>query len=247
METNSNFSSRDNKYYSNVRSSKNSSVRQGVVFGLLLILAGFLFLSFNFGWIDPSLRGVIFSWPIVFIVLSILSFSKRDYLVGVIFLILGFFFFLPRLAMIYPETFSGIDTSFTRTYWPVLLILVGIVMVVRIGSGKRGTGYRNRQNVADNHLGESGSVNKNVIFGGSESIFLDPVFNGGNISATFGGVVIDLRKTTLPEGDTYLDISTLFGGVQLYIPYEWVIDNRLQSIMGGVEDKRRVMDTDYSR
>lgn len=212
-----------------------------------MIIAGLLFLSFNFGWIDSSLRWVIFSWPMIFIILSAMSFSKKDYSVAIIFLLIGLFFILPRLAVVYPEIFSAIDPSFARTYWPLLLIIVGVMIIAKIGSGKRGFGCAHNKKVVDTTAGNDGRINKVVTFGGSESIFLDPVFNGGNISTTFGGVIIDLRKTTLPEGETILDVSALFGGVQLYIPDGWYIDNRLQTIMGGVDDKRRVFDVDHSR
>lgn len=220
---------------------------KGIVFGLLLIIAGLLFLSFNFGWIDAALRPILFSWPMIFIVLSIISFSKKDYSFGVIWLIAGLFFLLPRIAEVYPGFISGIDTDFARTFWPVLLILLGLMVVFRIGAGrgKRRCGYK--QVGADSTENINGRIEKSVLFGGSESIFLDPVFNGGSINATFGGVVLDLRKTSLPEGETYLDIDATFGGVELYIPGDWLIETRFHPVLGGVEDKRLVSQPDYTR
>ncbi len=222
---------------------------QGITFGILLILAGFLFLSFNFGWIDPVLRSVVFSWPILFIILSVISFSKRDFAFGFIWLIAGIFFLLPRLAEAYPDYLSGIQDNFTNVYWPILLIIVGIVIVFNVISGRnrsmRGCGNRSMQFQSTEN--RDGVINKNVTFGGSESIFLDPVFNGGSISAVFGGVVLDLRKTTLPEGETYLDISAIFGGIELYIPDSWLVETRIHTVLGGVEDKRLVSQTDQSR
>lgn len=40
---------------------------KGCFFGLLLILAGTLFLAFNFGWIDPASRSVVFSWSVLLV------------------------------------------------------------------------------------------------------------------------------------------------------------------------------------
>lgn len=225
---------------------------KGIIFGLLLIIAGLLFLSFNFGWIDAALRPVLFSWPMIFIVLSIISFSKRDYSFGLISLIVGLFFLLPRIAEAYPGFISGVDTDFARTYWPVLLILLGIMIVFRIGSGRgaRRHGFRRhgfRQIESDPTENIDGRIEKNVLFSGSESIFLSPVFTGGTINATFGGVVLDLRKTSLPEGETYLDIDAVFGGVELYIPDDWWIETRFHTVFGGVEDKRLVLQPDHTR
>ena len=247
METNSNSPSRNSSRNSNNRSSCNTTKSQGATIGILLILFGMIFLSFNFGWINSALKWVIISWPMVFIVLSIISLAKRDYTQGLIMMVIGAFFLLPRLAGAFPEIFTGINPNFAHTFWPVLLIIIGLIIVLQIGSGRRGLAFGHKRNMSSTAVNSEGMVQKNVLFGGSESIFLDPVFNGGNISATFGGVVLDLRKTTLPEGDTYLDISAIFGGVQLYVPEGWLIDNRLQAILGGTEDRRRFNETNHSR
>ncbi len=73
METNSNSSSRKSSRYSDHRSSASFPKKQGTTIGILLILFGMIFLSFNFGWINSALKWVIISWPMVFIVLSIIS------------------------------------------------------------------------------------------------------------------------------------------------------------------------------
>jgi predicted membrane protein len=228
---------------------KQTPKSQGVIFGLLLILAGLLFLSFNFEWIDSSLKSVIFSWPMIFIVFSIISFSKRDYALGFVWFIAGLFFLLPRISVVYPDLLGIINSDFTRVYWPLLLIIVGIIIVFSVITGKNKAvrGCSNRSIHAEPTQNSNGFINKNVTFGGSESIFLDPVFNGGNISAVFGGVVLDLRKTSLPEGETFLEIYAVFGGVELYIPDNWLVETRIQTLMGGVEDKRFVSQTDQSR
>ena len=247
METNSNTSSRNSSRNSNNRSKCNTPKSQGATIGILLILFGLIFLSFNFGWIDTALKWVIISWPMIFIVVSIISLAKRDYTQGLIMLVIGAFFLLPRLAGAFPEIFTGINPNFAHTFWPILLIIIGLIIVFQIGAGKGSFTFGHKKNLSGTAVNSEGRIAKNVIFGGSESIFLDPVFNGGNINTTFGGVVLDLRKTSLPEGDTYLDISALFGGVELYVPEGWLIDNRLQAVLGGIEDRRRFNDTDHSR
>ncbi len=233
--------------FSNYNNSTRSKVRERTFFGFLLIFVGIIFLSFNFGWIDSSLKRVIISWPMILIVLSIVNFIKKELTTGVVLLIFGLFFLMPRLAEVYPESFSYIDIGYARTYWPVILIIVGLFIVLRIG--KRNGEYVKNQSYRniEEHHNEGGRIDKSVVFGGSETIFLDPLFYGGSIKSTFGGVLIDLRKAALPEGETYLNVSAIFGGVELYVPDEWLIDNRLHAILSGVEDKRRVIKTDYSR
>lgn len=232
--------------YSSTTSS-GSPKSKGLVFGILLIIAGLVFLSLNFGWLSPTFKFIIFSWPMIFIVLSIISFFKRDTAVGFILLILGLFFLIPRIAYIYPDMLINIDTDFARNYWPVLLIILGVLIVLRIGSHRNPINIKNRNTESGSSGALDGRVDRNVVFGGSESIFLDSVFNGGSINAVFGGVVLDLRKTSLPEGETYLDISAIFGGIELYIPDNWHIETKIQTLFGSVEDNRRVLDVDNSR
>lgn len=232
----------------NTCASTNFSGRlKGTMFGLLLVIAGLLFLSFNFGWIDPALRPVLFSWPMLLIVAGILKFSSRDLLMPIVLLIVGVFFLLPRIAAAYPDSFPGLDGNFAHTYWPMLLILLGVGLILRVFSKKQyhmdKHPYFERETLND----VSGRIEKRVLFGGSESIFLDPVFHGGELSATFGGIVVDLRRTTLPEGETCLDVNATFGGVELYIPGDWVVETRFQTVLGGMEDKRLVSTPDYAR
>lgn len=220
---------------------------KGILFGLLLVIAGFLFLSFNFGWINPALKPVLFSWPMIFVVAGLLKLTKRDLFMSVILLIVGLFFLLPRIAVAFPGSIPGLDGNFAHTYWPMLLILLGVGLILRVFSRKQyhmdKHPYFERETLND----VSGRIEKRVLFGGSESIFLDPVFHGGELSATFGGIVVDLRRTTLPEGETCLDVNATFGGVELYIPGDWVVETRFQTVLGGMEDKRLVSTPDYAR
>ena len=84
----------------------------------------------------------------------------------------------------------------------------------------------------------SGVIDIEVIFGGSEQVYLDPEFRGGKISSVFGGVKLDLRRTGLPEGVTYLKVESVFGGIEIDAPEEWVIEIQNSSVFGGFTDKR---------
>ena len=224
--------------------SSNFSQSKGLVFGLLLVIAGFLFLSFNFGWVNAAWRPILFSWPMIFIVIGIVTFSKNSFMISLFWFIFGLFFLLPRIGAAFPGIW-GIDAQFTRTYWPVLLILIGIIFVGRVFVGNR-RGSKDSVRV-DSSVVRDGRISRSAVFGGSESIFLEPVFYGGRLSAVFGGVVLDLRKTELPEGDTYLDVDAVFGGIELYIPGNWIVEARVQTMMGGFQDKRHVSNVDKSR
>lgn len=252
--------------HTNSCSSYHHARAKSILFGFLLVVAGLLFLSFNFGWIAPALKPVIFSWPVIFIVIGIIGFSKSNYFFSLILLLLGGFFLLPRIAAAYPDSFRGIDTDFTQTFWPLLLIILGIGFIFKVtfirNRSKDRWAYRIHEKETteksedanarkttrptDNLEGD-GRIYKKVFFSGSESIFLEPVLYGGDLEAIFGGIVLDLRKAQLPEGVTYLDIEAIFGGVELYIPSDWYVESKLQTMFGGFHDQRLMLPSDKSR
>ena len=236
----------DNKQHVNY-----SEKSKGGLFGFFLIVIGVLFLSFNFGWLDPSLRRILFSWPMIFVLFAFVALSKKEYWGIAFWLALAAFFLLPRVARIYPDVFPGIDENFARNYWPILLIVVGVGILLSFSFGKRICCRRhNRQKIDFNKIeGTDGVYVRKVIFGGNEDIFLEPVFRGGKIEVVFAGVELDLRRTTLPEGDTHLSIEAVFGGVKLYFPNDWVVVPEIDAILGGVDNKRfsPVVPTEPSR
>ena len=68
------------------------------------------------------------------------------------------------------------------------------------------------------------------------------------IEVTFGGIELDLRRTTLAEGDTFLNINVVFGGVEITAPDNWDIEIRPNRFAGGIEDSRvKGLEKDRSR
>mgnify|MGYP000855897154 CR=1 FL=1 len=213
-----------------------------VLFGVLIVLIGFVLLAFNVGWLNPACKPIVFSWPMLLILLAFIGYVKRQIMFPTILLLFGAFFLLPRIENVYPG-FFGIDSKdFTSQFWPFLLIVVGIMIIIGffINRKKNKTSLKgHRVDIQENTSKTGGWIAKDIVFGGStESIFTEPVLNGGDIDIVFGGIVIDLRKTTLPDTTVYLDIDIVFGGITLYVPEDWCVQSNLDSVFGGYSDKR---------
>ena len=103
--------------------------------------------------------------------------------------------------------------------------------------------FRKRPGIFSDSSGQGvtadGVYAQSVVFGGAEDVFLEPVFRGGAIDVVFGGVDLDLRKTTLPEGDTHLSINAVFGGVEVRLPDNWKVEQKISAVFGGVDDDRK--------
>jgi hypothetical protein len=84
----------------------------------------------------------------------------------------------------------------------------------------------------------NGKVDYNYMFSGADEVFLSPVFRGGDINTFCGGVKLDLRKTSLPKGNTFLEINSICGGVTLIVPRDWAIEIKETSFLGKFVDNR---------
>jgi len=211
-----------------------------ILLGCALVLIGLFLLAFNFGWLNPAFKPIIISWPMLLIVLAIIGYFKRQIFFPTILLFTGLFFLLPRFEAIYPGFLGEAGSNFASIYWPFLLIFIGLMLIFGVVSTMRKRVSIKKRMAETRNSGDEpeGWIIKNVIFGGTESIFLDPVFRGGDIDVVFGGIVIDLRNTTLPETTVYLDLDAVFGGLTLYVPEDWCVKSNIDSVFGGYSDKR---------
>ncbi|WP_321437858.1 LiaF domain-containing protein [uncultured Bacteroides sp.] len=221
------------------------------VFALLLIIAGIAFLGFNLGYIPMPYKNVIFSWPMLIIAWGILSISKSHFWNGSILLIIGGFFIIPNIATVCPGLLNVDGANFTHLYWPILLIAGGILFLIKRlipGSHKhcyeKHFEYTKYKDVEDFKLNkkhfkeEKGYFNKQSVFSSGKHIVLDPEFKGGEINTVLGDTTLDLRKTNLPEGDTFLEINTVLGSVAVFVPINWEVKINMESVLYNFEDKR---------
>ncbi|NCB69150.1 MAG: hypothetical protein EOM47_09925 [Bacteroidia bacterium] len=230
-----------------MKNSFNRGYGKGLGFGITLMLIGVLFLGFNFGILPAALKWVIFSWPMLLIFLGVVNWIKRKPFSGTVLFIIGAFFIFPRIINAYPEAFPGVNGDFTHTYWPLLLIAGGLLLILsKMFGNKWGFAEWDHQSYGNKQYsrsqGATGSFEKNAVFGSGEHIVLDPEFKGGEINAVFGGITLDLRKTNLPVGETRLEVNAVFGGVTIFVPREWHVESNMDAVFGGFEDKRALVE-----
>ncbi len=204
-----------------------------IVFGLLLVAAGALLLCFNYGIIPMEYRHIIFSWPMILVAIGLLQVSSRESIfTGIILILIGGFFLLPRLFFM-PQ-------NFIHDFWPGLLIIFGILIILKRSFFHHGFHGRRYRNVAE-MKNDAGFIVMNNVLGGGKHVVAPVEFKGGKISNIFGGMELDLTQTTLAPGKNILEIDSIFGGISIIVPSDWVIKIEVSSTVGGFSDKRTVV------
>ena len=214
----------------NTLKKKSACRRNGGLIGVasILILAGLTIFAHKQGWLDGRLYGIFISWQMLLIVLGVWAFAIRHWWNGVLLTGIGAFFLIPVLTDAAP--------GWARTHWPLLLVLVGLLLIVSLI--RRRSSILGRDAETATHNTGEGFVNSDVKMGEVNHIVLDPVFTGARLRNSLGSTKLDLRHTTLAEGETYIDIDCNLGAVELFLPYEWIVETLVSTMLASVEDKR---------
>lgn len=192
--------------------------------GVILIGIGGLFLLGNLGLIPWEVRHYIFSWQGILIIIgSVFLITKPDKTPGIILISVGGFFLLPEILDI--PGFS------IRTFWPLVLIAIGILFILR----QRGHKPFSKSNKG-NDIDVLDDVN---IFGGGEVVINSGNFKGGKVTSIFGGGNYNLVSAKLAEGPIEIDVFAAFGGSSFVVPPDWNVKVEVTAIFGGFSDSRR--------
>jgi predicted membrane protein len=196
----------------------------GIIPGLVLIAWGVLLLLRERGVVDPALRAIDF-WPLVIVGLGLsIAVGRRrlgSVLVGLAVMLLGAGMLAQRL---------GYAIGVARL-WPALLIAAGIGVIWNgLTRRRRGPWVANEQVSAD-------ELQRSVTMGGLALVVDSQRFRGGALSVTMGEIKVDLRRAAIEGEEAALDLSLTMGGVELYVPSNWLVVNDVSPFMGAVEDK----------
>ncbi len=75
------------------------------------------------------------------------------------------------------------------------------------------------------------------IFGGGQKFIISNNFQGGNVTAIFGGSELDLTRSKLAPGEHVLEVVAIFGGTTLIVPKEWNVVIDVLPLFGGFSHK----------
>ena len=199
-----------------------TATRPNIVFGLLLVAFGMIFLLHNLGihYFDEFWN----FWPLGLILLGLSkAFSGRhdERTFGWILTFIGSVFFA-RFVLDW-------DVHLGQ-FWPVIIIIIGISILMRAIQGPRAP--REASDTAS-------SVHERAMVGGIARKNASQSFQGGELTAVMGGCELDLRDARMAAGQAVIDCFTMWGGIVIQIPPDWVVEPRVSVFAAGFDDKSK--------
>lgn len=209
--------------------------------GVIVILVGVALLIRQIPQIAGMFPSWLFTWPMILIIIGILSIIKGRNFGGVVPILVGVFFLLQQGNLL--------NDQIRPFVVPVLIILAGVLLLFKRSRRcnrlmhHRGYRYRRmsgrgRREARFTDTSGEDYIDINSVFGSAEKSMFSKNFKGGNITCAFGGGKINLTQADI-EDKAILNIAVNFGGAEILVPANWQIQNELNALFGGIEDKRR--------
>lgn len=190
-----------------------------LVLGICIILFG---LALTLDQLNvPHAAFLVKLWPLILLALGATKLRQRDGFStgGFILVLLG--------AYLLVANFS--DGDIAEALWPLILVGVGVFLVMK--------SVRTRRPSAVPLADREAFVEATAVFSGCRRQPQGQPFKGGDVTAVFGGIELDLRSAEPSPDPMVLDVFILFGGGEIRVPPGWTVDVRTTSIFGGVGHK----------
>ena len=143
----------------------------------------------------------------------------RNLTAGMIFVVLGVLLLLDNLDIA--------DFGYMlHHYWPLLLILWGLSILMRRRESGTSTTSFTGPGVESELLHESN------VFGDISLNIASKNFKGGSVSTVFGDCNLDLSQSTIADGEHVLRIHSVFGSSLIQIPKEAAVSISANAVFG---------------
>jgi predicted membrane protein len=194
-----------------------------LIIGIFIMIAGLLIMADRLNLF--ALTGVLRYWPTVVITIGVAMLVQRSdpqgRFWGTVWTLLGGWLLLTSLGIV--------RVGLGDVFWPMVLIFMGVKLVM----------HARRYEVSAGGTAPPGTVSLFAVMGESKRINNDKPFRGGQMSAFMGGCQLDLRQAAIPAGgEAAIDVFSIMGGLEVWVPSNWAVVSHIVPIMGSVEDKR---------
>jgi predicted membrane protein len=199
--------------------------------GLVLVGIGAVLLAEQFGVFIPSW---VISWKMLLIAIGVFIGARNSFRsVGWIFpVVVGAAFLVDDLLP---------ALSFRQYIWPILIIGLGLLMIVR-PKRRKNDYWKSWQSYSSSSATDAGGASEDTVdsiaaFSAIKKNIISKDFKGGQLTSFCGGNDLNLMQADF-NGTVTLEITNVFGGSKLFVPPHWNIKSEVVCVFGGVDDKR---------
>lgn len=196
-----------------------------VVVGVVIVLVGVLLFLDTTGMYDT---GPLFRYtPALFVLVGVYAIVVSGFrnLFGPLTLILV----AGAIQLVSLDIFEWSQLS---SLWPLVVIIFGLSLLA--GRFDRTTPTTERS-----------VVDTFSLFGDVERRVVGTAFERASLITLFGGTTLDLRDATPEERPARVNVTVLFGGVDIVAPRGWNVELEVLPVFGASEDSRLRVDAEH--
>jgi predicted membrane protein len=149
---------------------------------------------------------------------------------GTILIIIGAMFLLDNLNIM---DFG----DFISTFWPLILIIIGIKIIVD-RQQKKSVDYKSNVNSGSyNTDSNMDHLNESSTFGDLIRNIKSDDFTGGTVNNIFGDIRIDLSAVKIKNKECHIALNSIFGDITVILPKEILLKAKASAIAGDLQIK----------
>ena len=195
-----------------------------VLWGIVLVAVGVVWALDLLGIMDVNI--FFKGWWTMFIIIpcAIGIFTQKERVGNIIGVVVGVFLLLCCQDIL---SFGLL----WKLLVPAIIVIVGIKLI--FGS----IFDRKTKDVVEKIKRNGKSKEGTAIFSSCNLDFKGETFEGATLNSVFGGIKCDLREAVF-EGDCVIDVSAIFGGIDIFLPDNVNVKINSTSIFGGISNKK---------
>lgn len=203
---------------------------KNILWGIVLVIIGVII---GLNTIGITNINIFFDgWWTLFIIVPCLIgvFTNKDKTGNIVGLLIGVFLLLGIQNII------DFDLIW-KLLLPCIIVIIGLSLIFK-------NTFNNKIDKEIKKLNKNQKDNEYCsTFSGQKIDFTDEEFKGATLNSIFGSITCDLREAKIKE-DVVINASSVFGGIDIYVPDNIKVKIKSNSMFGGVSNKKKKSNED---